>query len=166
MSEFLDRTLTRLENIVMFSALMGALAIGVVQVLCRFVLNTGVVWSELAVVTLTVLASFVGGARAAAKGAHVRITMLAEALPAHGRRYIEVLALLVSVAYCLVMAYASWLYISFLYDSGMVSSEADVPLWLIFLMTPVSMVLFCVRFLQGLPAAWNGRSIGHTEIID
>jgi C4-dicarboxylate transporter DctQ subunit len=166
MLKALDRGLTHLENAIMFVALMSALAIGIIQVFCRYVLNTGIVWSELAVVTLTVLAAFVGGARAASRGVHVRITLVAQYLAPSRRRYMEVFAVFISIAYCMIMAYASWLYVVFLYKIGVVSSEANIPMWVIYIMAPLSMALFIIRFIQNIPDAWSGRDPDATEFVD
>jgi TRAP-type C4-dicarboxylate transport system permease small subunit len=162
----LEAGLSRLENVLMFGALMGALTIGVVQVILRYVFRTGIVWSELAIVTLTILAAFVGGSRAAANAAHVRVVLFAQWLGVDARRYLEVIAGLVSVAYCCFMGYASLLFVSFLRETGAVASEADIPLWIIYAIAPFSMLLFTVRFTQRIPKAWSGVSSETTEVID
>lgn len=166
MPKSLEAWLTRLENALMFGALMGALIIGIMQVILRYVFRTGMVWSELAIVTLTIFAAFVGGSRAAAKGAHVRVILFAHWLGVDARRYLEVVAVLVSAAYCLFMGYASLLFVAFLRDTGVVASEADIPLWVIYAIAPLSMVLFTVRFVQRLPEAWSGVLSETTEVID
>ncbi|MBM9593887.1 TRAP transporter small permease [Roseitranquillus sediminis] len=160
------RILTLVENVLMAGCLLAALAIGTMQVVLRYVFNTGFVWSELALVTLTILAAMAGGSRAAADNIHVRITALVELLPAGGQRLCNVLALLFALIYSAFMAYAGYLYVEFVRMTGHVAVEANFPSWIIFSIGPLAMILFGLRYIQRLPRAWRDEDIGRTEFTD
>jgi C4-dicarboxylate transporter, DctQ subunit len=162
----LDRALTTIENTVIVTAFLGAFGLGVAQVLMRYVFKTGLVWSEQAVVALTILAAMIGGSRAVARNVHVRITLALDKLPHERRRYFDVFANVASILYCALMAYAGFLYVDFLHMTGIVSSESDFPLWIIYLTMPVAMILFIIRYFLDLPAAWNGTQNSEISIAE
>jgi C4-dicarboxylate transporter DctQ subunit len=164
--ERMDKALTKIEDTLMLVGMLGALAVGTAQVVMRYVFNTGFVWSEIALVTLTILAALVGGSRAAAEGIHVRITVATEHLPLSIRRYVDTLAMLIALAYSAFMAYAAFLYVQFLHMTGMISVEAHVPTWMIFSIAPFTMVLFTLRYIQRIPHAWRGEEVAKTEFVD
>src|SRR5690606_41247197 len=80
------RFLTRIENVVMAAFLLAALAIGTAQIVLRYVFNTGFVWSEGAVVVLTIWGSLFGASQAITRGLHVRNELIADNLPEPGLR--------------------------------------------------------------------------------
>ena len=162
----LDRALTAVENTLIVGAFLSAFGLGVAQVLMRYVFKTGIVWTEQAVVALTILAAMIGGSRAVAKNVHVRITLAIDKLPPSRRRYFDVFSAVASILYCGLIAYAGFLYVEFLKMTGIVSSESDFPLWIIYLTIPVGMLLFIIRYLLELPAAWSGTQKSEIEIAD
>jgi C4-dicarboxylate transporter DctQ subunit len=162
----MDRFLTKLEDVLMLVGMLGALGVGTAQVIMRYIFNTGFVWSEIALVTLTILGALVGGSRAAAEGIHVRITVLTEKLPTSLNRYANTLALVIALAYSVFMAYAAFLYVQFLHMTGMISVEANIPTWIIFSIAPLTMILFALRYLQRVPRAWRGTDVVKVEFTD
>lgn len=162
----MNRVLTALENAIMVVALLGALAIGTLQVVLRYVFNTNFVWTELTLITLTILAVLVGGSRAAADNIHVRITVLSDNVPAAARRVLDVLSVLVALAYSAFMAYVGILYVQFLKMTGLVSVEADFPSWIIYAIGPFAMILFVLRYLGRLPRALRGEETSRLEFTE
>lgn len=153
----MNQFITRLENVLIVVCMLGALGIGTTQVILRYVFNTGMVSAELAVVTLTILGSLVGGSRAIVKGIHIRITILTDHLPFSAQRYFEVAAMLIALIYSIFLTYVGLLYVQFLHMIGTVSAEADIPVWIIYSIVPFCMILFIYRYIQCLPRAWKKK---------
>lgn len=162
----MERILTRLEDWLMWSAFLGALALGVLQVILRYVFNTGFVWVETNLVALTILAALVGGSRAAGRGVHVRIALLTERLRGRTRVAVNTLALLITIVYCAVLAYGGWLYVEFLYQAGVTSIESGLPAWIFSAIVPFTMAMFLLRYLQQLPGTLRGREFKNIEYMD
>jgi TRAP-type C4-dicarboxylate transport system permease small subunit len=153
----MNQFITKLENFLIVVCMLGALGIGTIQVVLRYVFNTGMVWIELTVVTLTILGALVGASRAIVKDVHIRITMLTDQLPFSVQRYFEVAAIVVALIYSVFLAYVGLLYVQFLHMMGTVSAEADIPVWIIYSIVPFCMVLFIYRYFQCLPRAWKAK---------
>ena len=153
----MNQFITKLENVLMLVCMLGAIGLGTAQVVLRYVFNSGMVWAELVIVTLTILGSMVGASRAIVKDVHVRITVLTDQLPVSAQRYFEVAAMVAALMYSVFLAYAGLLYVQFLHMTGSVAIEADIPVWIIFSIVPFCMTLFIYRYFQCLPRAWEAK---------
>jgi C4-dicarboxylate transporter DctQ subunit len=162
----MNKFITKLENVLIVGCMLGALGVGTIQVVLRYVFNTGIVSAELAIVTLTVLGSLVGASRAIVKGIHIRITVLTDLLPVSVQRYFELAAMVVALIYSIFLAYVGLLYVQFLNMTEAVSAEADIQIWIIYSIVPFCMALFILRYFQSLPGAWKVKCNVEIKIND
>ena len=163
----MDKLLTRAENAIILVTLLGALAMGVAQVVMRYAFNYGFVWTETMFVLLTILGAMVGGSRAVSEGHHIRIGLLADRLPEGARRVIRLIALATTIGYVGLLCYAGYAYVAFVHMIGAVSVETGIPNSVIFAIVPLSMLLFLIRYLQQVPGALRGEAepgTGHREL--
>lgn len=160
-----DRILTAIEDAIICVAILGALAIGVAQVVLRYAFNFGFVWTEEIFVTLTVLGALVGGSRAVANGVHVRIFVVTDAIGPAARRLAYIVALAATTAYSGLVAYAGFLFVEFLHSVGDVSVNTGLGSWIVFSIVPFTMILFVLRYLQQIPGTLAGREApGHDHV--
>ena len=162
----LEQSLRRIENVLMVFCLLTAFVLASAQVIMRYVFNTGEIWIEAVVVDLTILAAMMGGSRAVALGAHVRVGFFVDWLPPHILRWFNLLVIAVSVAYCGFILYVGVLFVQFLYSAGVVSVETGMPSWIEFLTMPVAMAFFVTRYLMLIPRTWRGAQISHHVVLD
>ena len=148
--------LTRIENLVMAVFLLAALAIGTAQIVLRYVFNTGFVWTEGALVVLTIWGALFGASQAVTRGLHVRVEDFADGLPQPWRRVADIVANVICAAYVGVLCWCGVLYVRFLAKINAVSIDLEVPEWLIYLIVPISMALFLVRYVREIRIAWRG----------
>lgn len=76
----------------------------VVQVFARYVLNDSPVWAEQAALLLMIWYVFIAAAAGVREGFHIKIVVIAEALPVRLQRWIRLLTQLLVVLFGLVMA--------------------------------------------------------------
>jgi TRAP-type C4-dicarboxylate transport system permease small subunit len=81
----------------------GFLVVVSLQVFYRFVLEIPMVWSEEAARYLFVWAAFLGAAVAIGRRDHFSISMLVASLPPSRRRLLDLLGLLLTIAFCLLL---------------------------------------------------------------
>lgn len=153
----MDRLLCRIENCIMLTCVVAALGVGFAQVFMRYVFNAGFAWSEGILITLVVWAAMIGGGRAVRDRLHVRVDVFVHASPARAQRPLELLANLIALSYCALMAWFGWLYTQFVWQLGNVSFEAYIPEWMIYGVVPVSLGLFVIRYLQRIWLIATGR---------
>jgi TRAP-type C4-dicarboxylate transport system permease small subunit len=89
--------------LVIACAAMGMLVF--FNVLSRFVFNLDVAWSGELVTFCLVWGSFLGGAAAVQRGAHMRVGELIEALPLRARLVLEALVLVATLA---LLGFVAW----------------------------------------------------------
>jgi C4-dicarboxylate transporter DctQ subunit len=145
--EALDKALAVVEAVGIVVLTLTALAIGVMQVVLRYVFNTGIPWSEGVFITFTIWAMLLAGSRAVRDGVHVRVDVGIRLLPAALRRAAELIALVAPLILCGFFFYTGFLYTHFVYSLGIISQEAQLPDWVVYGCVPVTMAAFVLRYL-------------------
>lgn len=159
-----DRILAAIETVGMIVLTLSALAIGIMQVVLRYVFNTGFPWSEGVFVTLTIWAMLLAGSRAARDGLHVRVTVVVRYLPARAQRLTELVSLVAPLALCCVFFYGGVLYTHFVFRMGIVSPESYLPEWLVYGSVPVCMGAFIARYLLLIFAWFSGAGVPSAQV--
>ena len=143
-----DRWLTAFETL--FLALGTAVAVGIatVQVVLRYVGGTGLFWAEELTIYTIIWTAFMAAGAGVRTGTHLTVELLQVAL---GERYTRTLARMVGVLGVLSgagLAYYGTEFVLTARDYGQVSAALQVPMWMVYLVLPLSGVLLVIRFLQ------------------
>jgi TRAP-type C4-dicarboxylate transport system permease small subunit len=155
----LDRLLSILESVVIGSLTMIALGLGTMQVVLRYVFNTGFHWSEAAFMLFTVTAMLFAGSRAVRDDKHVRVELLAMALSDRWNQRMNIVSHTASLALCGYFIYCGVLYVLFAHMIDSVSPETGIPDWITYLLVPLTMGLFSVRYIIRIVRAARGEDI-------
>lgn len=145
--DWIDRILSGTESLIIAVLSFAALFIGTAQVILRYIFNMGYTWSEAVFVVLTIAAMLFAGSRGVRDGAHVRVDILAQSLPPKPRKMLRIVGYTVSLALCAFFALGGYLYVRFVHMLGTVSPASELPDWIVYLIVPVTMTAFAVRFL-------------------
>lgn len=160
----LDRITKNVISATIVTLSVAALFIGTMQVALRYIFNTGVPWSEGIFIMLTVWAILIAGIRAVGFGLHVRVDVGLMLMPPALRRIAETISVIAAIALSGYYAYCGALYVQFVWNIGATSAEAYLPDWVIYLIVPVSMVGFCIRYLQRIAHWLRGGAAPCEEI--
>ncbi|MDH3287992.1 MAG: TRAP transporter small permease [Betaproteobacteria bacterium] len=142
-----DKALAYVETSVIVLLSSVALGLGVMQVVLRYVFNTGFPWNEAIFVTLTIWAMLFGGSRAVRDGVHVRVDVLALILPRAGARILDLIGMLASLALTTFFFYCGLQYTRFVYQMGIRDIETNVPDAVTYGIVPVAMAAFAIRYV-------------------
>lgn len=156
----IDRLLAGIEYALIAVLTLIALALGVMQVILRYGFGTGLHWAEQGFVLLTVTAMLMAGVRAVAQDRHVRVDLLANALPTIPRRILELVSLLIALALCLTFAWCGYRFVTFARMMDLRSIETDIPEWITYSLVPVTMGLFALRYVLRIIRLLQGEAIG------
>lgn len=143
----LDRIANNVVSSTVVVLSLAALIIGTVQVVLRYAFNTGYPWSEGIFVMLTVWAMLLAGIRTARDGQHVRVDVALMLMPPKVRAVAEGIAVVAAIALSAYFAYCGALYLRFVWSIDATSAETYLPVWVIYLIVPVSMAGFCLRYI-------------------
>lgn len=143
----LDKGLAHLENAVIVALTSAALALGVMQVVLRYVFDMGFPWSSELFVMSTIWAMFFGGSRAVRDGVHVRVDLAATILPPRIARIVDLACMLISLALIVFFFYCGLRYVTFVGQMGIKGVETGIPDAVTFGIVPVAMAAFALRYV-------------------
>ncbi|OPX56375.1 C4-dicarboxylate transporter, DctQ subunit [Oceanospirillum multiglobuliferum] len=135
------------ENIVAF--LLVAITLMVfMEVVMRFVFNSGVTWIQEA--TLYTSAWFVlfGASYGVRIGAHIGVDVLVKLLPDPLRRVAGLIAIALCFVYCALFLLGSWDYLELMYMIGIEMEDLPIPKWMALMIMPIGFVLLVIRFAE------------------
>lgn len=100
-----------IEELVTAAFLIVMTVLVSINVFLRYVMNTGIVWSEEFATACFVWAVFIGAAACYKKKAHVGVDMLVNQLPIIGQKIVGILVDIVLLVFNGYMTYLTWLYL-------------------------------------------------------
>lgn len=122
------------------------------QVVARYIFNTGFGWElELTTYLFAWLVLF-GVSYGIKVGAHIGIDVVVRQLPHGMRRAVGLLAVLCCCAYCIILLIGAVTYVYKIYSIGIEAQDLPIPRWIPFIMLPLGLALALLRLLQ---AAWR-----------
>lgn len=156
-----DRALSSLESFLIIVFTTAALALGVTQVVLRYVFNTGLPWAETIFVLLTVAGMMFAGSRAVRDDKHVGVDLVPNLLPPRPRRFASLASLAVSLALCAYFAYCGARYAGFLHMIDSVSPATGIPDWIIYMLVPITLGAFSLRYVMRIVQVLRGEPAPH-----
>lgn len=154
--------LDRLEEWIVTVMLIAMTLLTFLQVVLRYVFNSGFTWAlELTTVFFAVMI-FVGIAYGIRVGAHIGIDALVVKLPAGPRRFIGIVAVLLCLLYAGIVLYGSIIYVDKMMTVGIEMQDLPIPVWLARSILPLGYALLILRLLQALWALVSGHAKSFT----
>ena len=157
--DLLDRILSRFEGVAIIGFATAALVLGIGQVVLRYVFNTGFHWTEAFFVLCTVAAMLAAGSRAVRDDKHVRVELLPLIIPARMQTAFAYTSHLTALALSAYFAYCGARYVLFLHEMETVSPETGLPDWFVYLLIPVALGAFAIRYVIRIVRTWRGEDI-------
>jgi TRAP-type C4-dicarboxylate transport system permease small subunit len=153
----IDR-LSRLGGVLAIGLLLAAVVVICEMVFVRYVLKASAVWQHEFVTYSLIGATFIGAPYVMLTGGHVNVDLVPLYLRPRGRRVLTLVALLISLAFCTVLAgygFAFW-HEAFVNDWH---SETvwRPPLWIPYGALPLGMGLLALQCLAEILALLTGR---------
>lgn len=141
-----DRWLTRAVDLVVVMSLLLASLVVVINVLLRYLFNSGIVGSEELVRYLIIGLTFIGSSTLILRNEHLTMDAVVNALPARLLAMVNVLASVVGIAFSVVLFVYS---ISVIQNLRFTTSVAlQIPAYIPYLSIPLGALLTVVRFVQ------------------
>ena len=119
-----------------------------IQVVLRYVFNSGWVWSLEATTYSFAWLVLIGMSYGVRTKAHIAVDLITSHLSPGVRRMVALLALLLCIVYCILMFYGSYIFVDRLYALGNMARDVPAPKWLLTTIMPIAFVLLAFRFVQ------------------
>lgn len=146
------KILDRLEEWIMSLMLLAMTSLAFMQVVRRYVFNTGFSWTlELTTVCFAVMI-FAGISYGVRVGSHIGVDALVKLLPDGPRRAVSVLVVLLCLVYVGFVLIGSTDYVGKMMTVGVELEDLPIERWKVLIVMPIGYALVALRFLQIL---WN-----------
>jgi TRAP-type C4-dicarboxylate transport system permease small subunit len=145
--------------VALFAAMFGAI---ILQIVLRYVFNAPLVWTDEFASYLFVWISFLGWTMAARKRIHIGIGIVADRLPARGRRLLHGFWCAATIAFALVLLVVGVIITRRNADVQMVS--LDHAIWPVYAVVPIAALFLVLYGVRDLVTIIRKGDIKATEV--
>ncbi|MGD8910784.1 MAG: TRAP transporter small permease [Chromatiales bacterium] len=141
------RVLNKAEEHIIALLLVAMTLLVFVEVVMRYGFGSGFLWAQ--ELTLHMSAWFVlfGVSYGLKVGAHIGVDAIIKTLPELGQRIFSAIAALLSLAYCGLFLYGSWVYLSKMKRIGIELDDLPVQTWIAHSILIIGLGLLSIRLL-------------------
>ena len=151
------KILDHLEEWIISLMLFAMTALAFMQVVRRYVFNTGFSWSlELTGIFFAVMI-FVGISYGVRVGSHIGVDALVKTFPPATARIVGMIAVVACLAYSAILFVGSWQYVAKMKEIGILAQDLPIEQWVPRMVLPIGFALLFWRFLQVLHGLWAGE---------
>ena len=134
-------------------------------ILYRYALGRSTSWQTDVIIFLVVAATFIGSPYVLQRRGHINVDLVATLLNDRGKWWLELLGGVLSLVFCVLMAYYSALWWYDALERGRTTATMiRIPLWLPYLSLPVGMAGLSLQYVANLlEHLYTGREIEYEE---
>jgi C4-dicarboxylate transporter, DctQ subunit len=157
--------LHRIEEGIIAFLLVAMTLLVVVEVVMRFGFGAGFLWGQELTLHLSAWFVLFGISYGLRVGAHIGVDAVVKLLPPKIKRAASALALILSLVYCGLFLYGSWIYLAKMKKIGIELEDIPIPAWEAHSILLIGFGLFSFRLLEMLWGVYRGTSEGfrHTD---
>ncbi len=144
--------INRIEEILLALLLAFMTCMTFIQVVLRYVFNTGILWSLEATTYAFAWLVLIGMSYGVRTKTHIAVDILIRHFPPAWKHIAALLVAALCLVYCGLMLYGSYLFVDGLYTIGHMARDIAVPRWALTIIMPIAFILLAFRFLE---AGWN-----------
>jgi C4-dicarboxylate transporter DctQ subunit len=149
-------------TLILFVAIVHRYVSGV-PALWEYTQHVSFNWTqELTIYLLIWMAKF-GAAYGVRTGIHVGVDVLVRSLPQAWQRFFVIFSLASGAFFTAIIAWLGTRFVLRIHETGQVSPDLEMPMWVVYLAVPLGSTLMCFRFLEVLANYLKGRGLpSHT----
>jgi C4-dicarboxylate transporter DctQ subunit len=147
-----QKVINRLEEWLMAGLLAFMTVLTFIQVVLRYVFNTGLVWSLEATTYSFAALVLIGMSYGVRTKTHIATDLITRKLSDPLRRYVALIAIFACLVYALMMLYGSAILVDRLMTLGNAARDIPAPKWLLTATMPLGFALLVYRFFE---AGWS-----------
>lgn len=142
---WLERCLASLERVLVVLLLSGLLGLGLLQVMARNVLASGLFWADELLQHMVLWLGFLGASLATREQRHLGIDVLTHFLPTRWQLWLGLCTNTAALVIGLLLVQAAWGFVRSEYTGGLVLSFG-APAWLAQSIVPLGFGVITLRF--------------------
>ncbi|MCB1735023.1 MAG: TRAP transporter small permease [Gammaproteobacteria bacterium] len=154
------KLLNKMEEAVIGLLLAAITLLVFVEVVMRFGFNTGISWVQEATLLMSAWFVLFGVSYGLKVGAHINVDAVVRRLPGVAQRVAAVVAVMLSLIYCGLFLYGSWIYLAKMNLIGIELEDIPVPAWIAHSILIIGLGMLALRLLILLWTVARGRAEG------
>jgi len=147
-SERIGGFFNRLEEMLLAVLLAFMTCLTFIQVVLRYLFNTGFVWSLEATTYAFAWLVLIGMSYGVRTKTHIAVDILTRHFPPALRYYVSLLAVVLCLLYSGLMLYGSYLFVEGLYTIGHMARDVPLHKWTLTIIMPIAFLLLAFRFFE------------------
>ncbi|MGE0845506.1 MAG: TRAP transporter small permease [Flavobacteriaceae bacterium] len=163
------RIANRLEEGAIAFLLAAMTLLSFVQVILRYVFNSGLSWALEASTYLFAWLVLIGISYGVKVGAHIGVQALVDMLPPRVKRFVSLIAGGLCIVYAVLLTIGSWKYFQTVKMIGVTGEDINIQRWILLLVLPFGFAMLIVRLAQATWSIALGKEVGfklHDEAAD
>lgn len=136
------RILNKAEEAAIAILLVSTTLLVFLDVVMRFGFNAGFLWSQELTLHMSAWFVLLGASYGLKMGSHIGMDAFVKLFPTTGRKLLTGIACIISLVFCGLVIYGSWIYLSKMHKIGIDLEDLPIPTWIAH-----SMLLFGFLFL-------------------
>lgn len=136
------------EDVLSGAFLSAGITLIFYETVMRFFFSSSQAWIGEVSIYLIIWGALFGIAVALRNRRHVQIDFLYDMVKPFYRKIIDLFSISVGILFCAFFIFYGGSLVMHNYETGMASMNARIPLWIVYLILPISGVLFCLRFIE------------------
>ena len=153
-------TFMGLATLVIFFAVVHRYTSGIPW-LWQYTRHLSTSWTQELCIYLFIWMAKFGAAYGVRTGIHVGVDVLVRNLKPARQKFFVVLSLSCGALFTAIIAWLGGKFVHFIYTTGQISPDLEMPMWIIYLAIPLGSSLMCYRFLQVL---WHYLKCGELPV--
>jgi C4-dicarboxylate transporter DctQ subunit len=150
------RALDRVEEGLTSTLIVAMTLLTFVQVVLRYVFNSGLVWALEASVYLFSWLLLIGLSAGVRTNSHLAVDVITKHLSPAGQRLAALVAAGLSLLYAVLMFLGSWTLVERLHGFGSLAHDLPLPRWVLLLSLPIGFALLGLRIAEAIVGLWRG----------
>jgi C4-dicarboxylate transporter DctQ subunit len=150
--------LQRLDEWLLAILLAAMTLLTFVQVVLRYVFDSGFTWALQLNTVLFACMIFIGISYGVRVGAHIGVDAVVKLLPPKPRRFTSILAVLLCLLYAGMVIYGSMIYVLKMKAVGIEMDDLPMKIWIARAILPIGFTLLALRFLPILFNLVTGKA--------
>ena len=146
----INRLLNHFEEFLIASFMAAATLVTFTAVMMRYINGSGIDWAQELTIYLFIWMAKFGAAYGVRNGIHIGVDFLVNWVRPSIRRKMVMIALSLGMLFTGSIAFFGARWVIFIYGTGQVSPDMEMPMWIVYLAIPFGSGLMCYRFLQVL----------------
>ncbi|WP_126425097.1 TRAP transporter small permease [Brevibacillus marinus] len=144
-----------LEDLSSALFLLAGLGLMFYEVVMRYVFDSPTTWINETSSVLVVWGILLGLSVGLRDNHHISVDILYVLLPPNMRKGMDLFANTVCILFCLFFVYNGVVLVNHTMESGQVTMDTRIPMWIYYTVIPISGLMFMVRFIDRFIKVWK-----------